>query len=59
MNSPLRDQRHGRLLAARGGKRIIVQGERGGTQLDNITRIAEWRNRYSLVPIELTTRRVK
>ena len=51
--SPLRDARIGRLLAKR-GCRALVQAEQGGTQLQNIVRIADWRNRYSLVPIEQT-----
>jgi len=51
--SPLRDQRIGRLLAKR-GCRALSQAEQGGTQLQNIVRIAEWRSRYALVPIEQT-----
>lgn len=51
--SPLRDQRIGRLLAKR-GCRALIQAEQGGTQLQNVIRMAEWRNRYALVPVEQT-----
>lgn len=50
--SVIRDQRIGRLLAAR-GCRAIQQAEKGGTPLDKVVRIAEWRNRYALVPEEV------
>lgn len=49
---PLRDQRVGRLLVAR-KCRAIHQAEKGGTAMDNVTRMAQWRNRYSLIPEEL------
>ena len=50
--SPLRDKRIGRRLALTGGKRMIVQAERGGTSRDNVIRIREWRNRYDEIPLE-------
>jgi hypothetical protein len=54
--SVLRDMRIGRLLKAR-GCRAIAQAERGGSPLDNVIRMAEWRNRYAVVPIEQTIAR--
>jgi hypothetical protein len=52
MSAVLRDKRIGRLLAAR-GCRALEQGSKGnGTELDNVVRIAEWRNRYALVSVE-------
>ena len=52
--SPLRDQRIGRLLAARAGDRPLCQAETGGTSSDNARRTADWRNRYARLPIEFT-----
>lgn len=52
--SPLRDQRLGRLLRARAGTRPLRQAELGGTQQDNLLRMADWRNRIARIPFEET-----
>jgi hypothetical protein len=51
--SPLRDSRLGRRLKLTGGKRMIVQAERGGTTRDNVIRIQKWRERYDEIPLEI------
>lgn len=50
--SALRDKRIGLRLALTGGVRMLKQAERGGTTRDNVTRIADYRNRAMDIPLE-------
>lgn len=49
----LRDRCIGRRIRRHGGTRPLHQAEQGGgTHFDNVTRMADWRNRYARIPIE-------
>ena len=57
-HSAARDAAFGRWYAKRGARNAIVQAVQGGMPHDNLARIAEWRNKLALVPVEETLKDV-